>query len=249
MSMCLYITSGRELDLMRLLRDQDAMARLTMGSIVGRMKSMGAFRDGEAAAAAAAASFSEENLDSQFKEMQREAWRQGIFQGLYVQLAKGQMREDLRQSRAMLQSFQAQLAGTQPEAGAEEGSYIDLHKSWHVMHYLFTGTAWGGSAPANTLLKGGRNVGEDLGYGPARMVDAKTTRAFAEFLDGLSADSLKSRIDVKKMAKLEIYCAEDEEDDAAEAELFDDIDHYFPMLKDYVAGAAARSEALAIWMT
>jgi hypothetical protein len=38
-------------------------------------------------------------------------------------------------------------------------------------------------------------------------------------------------------------------DEMAEEELHEDIERFFPMLKDYVAAAAAKGEGLAIWMT
>jgi hypothetical protein len=40
-----------------------------------------------------------------------------------------------------------------------EGTEIDIDKAWHGLHFLFTGTAWEGEAPASFLLCGMRFVG------------------------------------------------------------------------------------------
>ena len=117
---------------------------------------------------------------------------------------------------------------------------LALDKSWHVLHYLFTGSAWDGAMPAGALLTGGREVGEDLGYGPARVLTAQETKAFAQFLASQSETALVKKIDVPTMEQLEIYAADD---DSGE-----DVEHYFPQLKSYVADAATKGNGLVIWM-
>lgn len=127
----------------------------------------------------------------------------------------------------------------------------DLHKSWQIFHFAFTGTAWEGDMPAATLLAGDE-VGDDLGYGPARVITVAETAAFARFLAGLDVEAVMERLDLPKMRKLDIYCVADEpnaDDEADMMELVDDIEHYFPELQAYVADAARRGEGLLIWMS
>jgi hypothetical protein len=238
MSMNLYVTSGPHTELLQLARSAEQLSALTMSHVMGRMKAFGArgpnFDD---------LPLSEGAFESHLKTMSRAAWQQGVLQWLLVQWLKGRMRKSFRQSFALQKKVTE--SGPSDSTGKE---ILDLHKSWHVLHYLFTGTAWEGKVPENTLLNGGKEVGEDLGYGPARVVDPATTQSFARFLEGLSPGRLKSRLDMKKMAQLEIYCAEDDDDEGSRSELSDDIDNYFPMLTDYVCAAAKRGGGLAIWM-
>lgn len=142
----------------------------------------------------------------------------------------------------------ANLHGGVSGAGVKRGNTpgLDLHKSWHMLHYLFTGTAWEGEAPAATLLLGGQEVGEDMGYGPARVLSTTDTAKFAEYLDGLDLEHLYERLDAAAMRALEIYCAPDDDDDVAE--LGDDLEHYFPRLRAFVADAAQKGNGLLIWM-
>ena len=115
---------------------------------------------------------------------------------------------------------------------------LELDKAWHVLHYLLSGRQADGPMPAATLLRGGREVGEDLGYGPARALSAQETKAFAQFLAGQTTAALGARIDVDAMEQLGIYCADD---DSA-----DDVDHYFPQLQAYVGDAAKNGHGLLI---
>src|SRR5579871_4905619 len=58
---------------------------------------------------------------------------------------------------------------------------LDLHKSWHLLHYLFTGEVGPAESPGGMLM-GGEELGEDIGYGPPRLHEAEATRAFGAFL-------------------------------------------------------------------
>ena len=106
-----------------------------------------------------------------------------------------------------------QSRGTPPKARRSRLSspILDLHKSWQMLHIAFTGEAWGGPAPAATLLVGGRPIGADMGYGPARIVSAVDTDGFATFLAGLDVPALCARLDLTTMQQLGIYCAEDDD--------------------------------------
>jgi hypothetical protein len=130
--------------------------------------------------------------------------------------------------------------------GKREASPLQLHKSWHLLHYLFTGQAWDGAMPSASLLKG-KEVGDDLGYGPARTLTPQETKAFAQFLAGQKPGDLVKRIDGNKMQELGIYCAEAGDDGAEELE--EDVEHYFPQLQTYVDEAAQKGNGLVIWLS
>ena len=124
-------------------------------------------------------------------------------------------------------SFLARLFGARPASrtsarGPEalplapnEGRQMDLDKAWHGIHFLLTGRAEGGDAPASFLLHGGRAVGNvDVGYGPARALTSAETRAARDMLAARSDESLRARYDPAAMTRLEIYPEIWEGDDA-----------------------------------
>lgn len=101
---------------------------------------------------------------------------------------------------------------------------IELEKSWHGLHFLFTGTAEGGDLPAAFLLKGG----DGLGSSGNRVVSAADARRFKDFVHSLSEDELRSRFDPERMTQLRIYPEEiwrTEQDEA-----FDYLLEYFEIL-------------------
>ncbi len=82
---------------------------------------------------------------------------------------------------------------------------ISLDKDWHGIHFLLTGTAWDVKGTAGQAILGGREFGEDMGYGPARMLSVAQVRAIAEALAKSSIESLSARYNPEAMTKAEIY--------------------------------------------
>jgi hypothetical protein len=127
---------------------------------------------------------------------------------------------------------------------------LDLHKSWHILHYLFTGEVEPAEPPGGTLM-GGEELGEDLGYGPPRLHDAEATRAFAGFMKGLSPEKLQARLKLADMQRAGVYAipmgprvTKRDEDDLRE-----EIGAYFEPLRDYVLNMVAKNHGLLVWLS
>jgi hypothetical protein len=87
-----------------------------------------------------------------------------------------------------------------------EGENLYLDKSWHGLHYLFTGTAWEGPPPLNFLVAGGEPIGDiDSGYGPSRALTAAEVAQADRALAALSDETIRSRFDPAAMMSAEIY--------------------------------------------
>src|SRR5262245_15812893 len=80
---------------------------------------------------------------------------------------------------------------------------MDIEKAWHGIHYLLTGSAWEGSPPLNFLVLGGQEIGDDLGYGPARGFSPSEVKTIANALSSVTSDALRSRYDPNEMQRLE----------------------------------------------
>lgn len=132
------------------------------------------------------------------------------------------------------------------EEAVEEGARpnIDLDKAWHGIHYLLTGTAWGGTEPLHYIVTGGQQIGEvDVGYGPARAFTSEQARAFASAIAAVTPDELASRFNPHAMAELEIYpdiWGRDPAEDDTLTYLLD----YFEALKEFVE--LARDEGMGL---
>jgi hypothetical protein len=121
---------------------------------------------------------------------------------------------------------------------------LDLHKYWHALHWLLCQDAKGGPEPLKHAILGGRPVGEDLGYGPARLLDAKIVIKVATSLATLDETDLRRRFEPRTMVKAKIYCV-DADDDA----MVDLLLYAFRKVRDLFAVAATRRAAVLLWLT
>ena len=97
------------------------------------------------------------------------------------------------------------ISGCAIEPISSEDS-IDIDKTWHALHFLFTGSDWEGEFPEGFLVSCGEPVGDvDVGYGPARSFTPTEVKRIADFLVNFDRDVLRSRLDPVKMDQLEIY--------------------------------------------
>ncbi|WP_330441212.1 YfbM family protein [Micromonospora sp. NBC_00821] len=82
---------------------------------------------------------------------------------------------------------------------------LDLHKSWHALYYLLAGTAGNSDDPAAAAVLGGEDIGDEGGYGPARLLGVETVRVVATALDMLDIDALRARFDPDALTAADIY--------------------------------------------
>jgi hypothetical protein len=127
---------------------------------------------------------------------------------------------------------------------------LELQKSWHILHYLFTGHIDESAAPGSDLVTG-QPLGEDVGYGPPRLHSASETREFDEFLQSQNLGRLQSRVDYREMTRLRVYSMPmgPGSDDEYNAMLRHEVGNYFPILRDYVHRMAAKGDGLLIWLS
>lgn len=137
----------------------------------------------------------------------------------------------------------------QPPEGFGESAEFDADKAWHAIHFLLTGTAWGGQPPLGFILRGGTQLGEDdIGRGPARAFSAPEVRSIADALEALPSVELAGRFDARALAAADIYPeiwhgAPGVDDPRAF------VLEYYDALRSFVIDAAQRGEALLVYLS
>jgi len=157
--------------------------------------------------------------------------------------AAGVLNDPAEKERVRAQILK-ELSGVGVDLGVEAGpgkNGLNLEKSWHVLHYLLTGKAEEAPPPLGNAILGGEEIGEDLGYGPARILTPQQVREVAAALASISKDDLRWRFDLKAMMAARIYPVRDE----SELEL---ALEYFEHLSRYYGGAAASGNAMLLWV-
>jgi Domain of unknown function (DUF1877) len=124
-----------------------------------------------------------------------------------------------------------------------EGAHLDLHKSWHGLHFTLAGDPWEGRGPLAFLLAGGEPLGEDLGYGPFRLMGAREVLATANALDALTDEEFDKRFDIQQLAEAEIYPRIWDE---SRESLLEEYLSYFRQLRKFVHDAARKKQSLVL---
>ncbi|USB32988.1 YfbM family protein [Paenibacillus sp. YPG26] len=127
----------------------------------------------------------------------------------------------------------------------EEDEGLDLDKSWHAIHFLLNGSAWEGEAPLFNVILGGKEVGEDLGYGKTRYLTNKEVQEVTLTLVNITEEDLKQRFDAAVMNELEIYPFDDWSGD----EEMDYVLSYYTDLKEYYMEAVRQGNAMLLFIS
>jgi hypothetical protein len=87
----------------------------------------------------------------------------------------------------------------------EGGVLLHMDKEWHGIHFLLTGEPWPSGHPLGMAVFGAEDVGDNLGYGPARALTVDQVHYIANELSQISAEALRQRYDAQLMMKEMIY--------------------------------------------
>lgn len=122
----------------------------------------------------------------------------------------------------------------------DDETSVDLDKAWHGIHWLLTGSAEPTAEVASEAIFGGEPIGEDLGYGPGRLLSAAGVGAVAARLRELEPDTLRARMDPAAMEDAGIYPLIWDEDDVFDTYLAP----AFENLRAFYSTAAQSGEAV-----
>jgi hypothetical protein len=135
------------------------------------------------------------------------------------------------------------LLGHRPKLLAPTRPVFDLGKSWHAVHYVLNETKEETALPRGFISSGGEDVGdEDVGYGPARVLPADVVTEIATFLDSVSVDEFRSRIDPGRMRPLHVYGAPSTDNPADAEYLVAD----FEALREFITARSRARQAIVI---
>jgi hypothetical protein len=127
----------------------------------------------------------------------------------------------------------------------QEPLELDLDKAWHGIHFLLTGTAWSTSEGAGEAVLGGDPIGEDNGYGPARLLSADRVQLVAGQLSDLDVDTMRARFDPAALMDADIYPGIWGEGDVFDTYLAPSL----VALREFYLAAAQQSQAVLLALT
>ncbi|CAN7154406.1 YfbM family protein [Polaromonas sp. LjRoot131] len=149
------------------------------------------------------------------------------------------------QLAAVIEDPEEAIALAYPEDDRHPGA-LDLDKSWHLIHFLLNGEAWGGEPPLGNVILGGTELADtDAGYGPFRYLLASEVRESSLALAKVSADDVWSGFDSQRVKDADIY-PEPWVGDETERTY---IKHHYEALREYFAQAAEQGAAMLLYIS
>jgi len=133
------------------------------------------------------------------------------------------------------------------EGEGEPEHYIDLDKAWHCIHFMLTGNAGEASGPLGSAILGGDELGEDVGYGPARIILPEQVHSIAGALSQVDEESFKSKFNPVAMQAADVYLSDmcaDEGNDALEYL----VENYLSLVRFY-QDASNRGDGDILWVS
>lgn len=117
---------------------------------------------------------------------------------------------------------------------------VDIDKAWHAIHFLLTGTIGHPVMPAGALMAG-EPVSDELGYGPARLLNPVEVRQFHAVLASKPDDFVEKTLDFDALHEAKVYPAIW---DRRDPEHIGYVSYHFGTLRVFFAGAAQAGDAV-----
>lgn len=134
--------------------------------------------------------------------------------------------------------------GPLPGPDPGEGRLLSVHKDWHALHWLLNGSAEHVGPGAGGAILGGHELGDDLGYGPARLLTPTEVAEIAKELATLGAQRMLARFDLRAMAAADVYSFDDEDADRSPEGLRAHVE----ALVRFYEEAASNGRAVVLWL-
>jgi hypothetical protein len=161
--------------------------------------------------------------------------------GCFVAVSSETLRE-LKQNPEAIEEY------LYPNDGEDEPpNYIYVDKAWHGIHFMLTGSADGGEEPLSLAVLGGEEIGEDMGYGPARILTPLQVQAVSAALTALGEEGFRNRFAPQDMEAANIYPDVIWVRDGQEALAYV-MENYQPLVRFY-ADATARGDGAILWLS
>ena len=121
-----------------------------------------------------------------------------------------------------------------------------IEKSWQAIHYVLNGDPWKGSGPLGNAVLGGRDVGEDMGYGPARFLTPDEVSETAKALDSITVAKFTEMLSKVNFEAGEIYVFSGE--DPNDPDIVEELGGYYGDVRTFFHDAANGKRGMLLFL-
>lgn len=123
-------------------------------------------------------------------------------------------------------------------------NHLVIDKTWHGIHFLLTGKVWRKGGILGNAIMGGVEIGDDLGYGPARYLRPHEVKETSDALELVKECDLKSKFNPDEIMKKKVYPFSSRCDEV-------DLEYilpYFRELKSFYKNCAKNGNVMLIYI-
>jgi hypothetical protein len=130
----------------------------------------------------------------------------------------------------------------EPESPDHADRYLDIDKTWHIIHFLLNGSPWDGYGPLFGCVLGGAPLTEeDLGYGPARYLSPGEVHETAAAVHEVPFLQLWKRLNPVRVQQAKLYWSDTPDSEAYARENYLSLQSFFE-------AASRGNEAVILWL-
>ena len=144
---------------------------------------------------------------------------------------------------SLLEDPDTLMALLYPDGEAAPGKTMDVDKAWHALHFMLNGAPMPREGQPVPAIFGGEPIGEDIHYGPARLLRPHEVKAISTALNAIGDDDMRARYAPEQMTDAQVYPEIWDDDDALDYVML----HYRSLVEFYGA-AAARGDGLIVYI-
>jgi hypothetical protein len=129
-----------------------------------------------------------------------------------------------------------------PEPGDYVQRYLDIDKTWHIIHFLLNGDPWECTGALGGAILGGADVSpEDLGYGPARYLTPVEVGHIADALNSVSFEQLWAGYDPGRARQAELYWSDSPTGKGC-------VRENYAALQSFYLRASQQDQSVILWL-
>ncbi|HUQ18728.1 MAG TPA: DUF1877 family protein [Gemmatimonadaceae bacterium] len=137
-----------------------------------------------------------------------------------------------------------------PAAAVIDPDRFEIEKVWDVINYLLTGTATDGDLPASFLVNGGTELDVEDDDTHLRLLTPQQVDEIDQYLQSLTLDDLRARVDVGDMVKARVLTKPKGNDGSGkQAEFVNGVLKELEQLKTFIAGTREKSNGLVVMLS
>lgn len=119
----------------------------------------------------------------------------------------------------------------------------EIDKAWHGIHFVLTGSAEPVDGPVGDVVLGGREVGDDMGYGPARVLSPDQVKRASQVLRAIDEGAFSRRYNAEALRAADVYPA------IWDAEALDYLLEYYRGVREIFEEAASDGGGMLVALT